>query len=179
MTAAIERQTLWARGAVIGVGDHVQVADAAENHALTLHRALRCAWPLRQRREIGGLRDGELIGLTSEIAIAGARDSHRLLTVWRKVQVERQNLVLGVTMVETQRRDRLTNLRAKSTRRGREHQLRDLLRDGRSAFDDTRAAQVVSGRAYDADRIDSDVMIKAMILGRDGPLRDFVGNHVG
>src|SRR5207248_393727 len=64
-------------------------------------------WPPRQRREVRGLRDSELLGIAAEGALAGAGEADGLIAVRCEVEIERQNLALAVARFELQRDDGL------------------------------------------------------------------------
>ena len=149
----------------------------AQNETLPLQRILRSSRPLRQRREISGLRDRQLLRRASEISIARARDPDRLLTVRREIQIQREDFPLVVSMFETQSDQRFADFRAHRPRGRWQHQLRHLLGDRRSPFNHVHVTHVLAQRADHRDRIDSDVAIKPSILGGDRCARDILRNH--
>ena len=88
-----------------------------EDDALTRHRrvaravGIESGRPLRQARQKRSLRRREHRHRTTEVRATGALSTHDLIAVRRKVQVERQDLALRKTMLDSQREHGFVNLR--------------------------------------------------------------------
>src|ERR1051325_10695613 len=139
-------------------------------HGAVAHRLRRRR--RRQRCEVRRLRDGELLRIAAEVAQAGAGHADGLLAVRREVEVEREDLFLAVARLELQRDDGLIELLP--ARAALQHELRDLLGDRGAAFDDFAAADVMSKRTKNGDRIDAGVDVEPLVLCGDGRALDVV-----
>ena len=93
------------------------------------------------------------------------------------VEVEFEDLVLGVFMLKPEREDRLLDLARDGALLGQKQVFGELLRQGRAALHAAAPGDVADDGAADADRIDAPMRIEAAILDGDEGLRD-IGREV-
>ena len=134
---------------------------------------------LRERREKRGLGRRERRDVATEVRPRGAAGADDLIPIRRQVEIERENLALGVAVLEAQRHHRLAPLLDQAATGQaavllREQQLRHLLRDRRSALHDAPRPQVGERGAPDRDRVDADVREEPEVLGRERRMHQHV-----
>ncbi len=93
------------------------------------------------------------------------------------IQVELEDLVLGVFVLEPERQQRLLNLPGEGALVGEEEVLRELLGDGAAALDDVAGAEIGEGGARQPPGIDAEMAVEAPVLGGDHRRRQ-IARHV-
>ena len=139
--------------------------------------------PLRQRGQVGRLLDRELAQLLVEIVERGGGHAVGVHAEENFVEVELEDLVLGVGALDAQREHGLLELAVHVLVAGQQEVLRHLLRDGRGALRPLGAEvlQIVHERAHHAQVVDAAVIVEAPVLGRqercDGQLGHGADGH--
>ena len=113
---------------------------------------------LRQRREIGGLGDGQFVHRLAEIVQGGGGDAVIAHAEIDLVEIELEDLVLRVGLLDAEGEQRLLDLADVARLVGQEEVLGDLLGDGRGALRAlARAAILEIGEegAHDAFGVDA------------------------
>ena len=87
------------------------------------------------------------------------------------VEIEIEDLVLGIFALEPERQDHLLQLALHGALLGQEQVLGELLRDGRAALRHAAMQDIRRGRAGDAEHIDAPMRIEAPVLDRQKRLR--------
>ena len=95
------------------------------------------------------------------------------------VQVQGQQLVLGVAGLQIQRQHRFLDLAIKRAAGAEEQVLGQLLRQRRAALHDVPLGSVLKRRAAQPDGINADVMAKAPVLDRDEGVGHVIGQVFG
>ncbi len=141
------------RGALVGGG---QVAVGREPgrrlHQSGQHRRLRKRHLARALAEIFLRRRFDAEGAGAEIDA---------------IEIELEDLVLGIFALEPQRQDRLLDLARQRALLGQEQVLGELLGQRRAAFHAAAPGDVAKHRAGDADRVDAEMRIEAPVLDGD------------
>ena len=113
----------------------------------------------------------------AEIFLRGRFHSVGARAVVDPVEIEFEDLVLGIFALEPERQDRLLDLARHCPLLGQEQVLRQLLGQRRAALDRPAAGDIAHHRAADADRIDAHVRVEAPVLDGDKRFRQ-VGRQV-
>ena len=127
---------------------------------------------LGQRREVGDLLDGEVLELLVEVGEARRGDAVGADAEIDLVQIELEDLVLGVGALDADGEDGFLDLALDRAVAGEQEVLGDLLRDGRGALGAAVAAlhlgldQLEDG-AGDALHVETAVLVEALVLGRE------------
>ena len=98
--------------------------------------------PLGQRREIGRLRERQLVHRLVEIVERGGGDAVGAEAEEDLVEVELEDLVLGVGLLDAEREDRFLDLAVERLLVGEQEVLGDLLGDGRGAAADAARCRI-------------------------------------
>ncbi len=161
---------------LLGVGllDHAGEDHLVDHVVAPLDRALagaermQDARRLRQRREIGGLRDGELVHRLVEVHQRRRGDAVGAEAEIDLVEIELEDLVLGIGPLDLQREQRLLDLAGERHLVGQQEVLGDLLGDGRGALRPparTVVLQVDRAGARDALEVEPVVLVEILVLG--------------
>jgi hypothetical protein len=94
------------------------------------------------------------------------------------VGVDGEDLLLLEARLDLVRQDRFADLAEHVALVTDEHELGDLLRDGRAALHDAPRFEVGERRADDAERIDAVMLEEAIVLGGDERLHHVLGDLV-
>ena len=105
----------------------------------------------------------------TEVGATRALDAGQLVAVGGEIEIQRQDLALGQSMLQPQRDDGFASLchefaPAAGAFQPREQQLGHLLGDRRSTFDNAAAANVADGCADQCHRIDSGMRPESAVL---------------
>ena len=144
--------------------------------------------PLREAGQKRCLRGRQQACRCAEIDAARALGARHLIAVRRKVQIQREDVMLAEPMLQTQRNDRFVKLCADAARRsssraigggGAGHQqLGHLLRNRRRALHRRPDRGVTSQRPEDRDRINTDVLVEALIFSGDGGRHEILRQRI-
>ncbi len=137
--------------------------------------------PLRQRGEVGRLRDGELVDALVEISERGGGDAVGAHAEIDLVEVEFEDLVLGIGALDLERQQRLADLAREGHLVAQEEVLGDLLGDGGGALGMAAGAvvlHVIEGGARDAGEIEAAVLVEVLVLGRHEGVLDEVRHRL-
>ncbi len=146
--------------------DHVV---APLESAIALAKRVQEGRRLRQRRQIGGIRDRELVHRLVEIKQRGGRHPIGPETEIDLVEIKLEDLLLRISALDLERQQRLLDLALERHLVGQQEILGDLLGDGRGAL---RAAvgtvilEVEHAGARDAAEIEPAMFIEILVLGR-------------
>ena len=133
---------------------------------------------LGQAAEHGRLGDGEILGVLAEVDLGGGLHAVGAVAEIDVVEVDGEDLLLVEARLDLVREDRLADLAEDVALVTDEHQLGDLLRDGRAALHDAAGLEVGEGGAQDAERVDAVVLEEAVVLGGDEGLHHVLGDLV-
>ena len=191
IAAAGHHQRLLAR--LVGVGlldpavfqqavDHVVAAlDGAVMVAHRMQRRRR----LRQRRQIGRFRDGELVDRLVEIDQRGRGDAVGAEAEIDFVEIEFENLVLGIGALDPHRQQGFLDLAGERHFVGQKEVLGDLLGDGRCALRPPVGAVILRVQhrgARHAGKVDAAMLVEILVLGGqegvDDQLRDRLDRQI-
>ncbi len=155
--------------------DHVV---AAFDGAVALPIGIKIAGSLGQRREIGRFRHGQLMHGLVEIDQRRRGDTVGAEAEIDLVEIEFENLVLGIGALDFQRQQRLLGLALEGDFVGQQEVLGDLLGDGGGALRAAVAAVILEidhRRAGDSRKIQTAMLVKILIFrceeGVDDQLR--------
>ena len=121
---------------------------------------------LRQSREIGGLGQGQFVDRLVEIIERRGRDPVIAQPEIDLVQVELQDLLLGVGRLDPEGEQRLLDLAVVGALVRQQEVLGYLLRDGGSALQ-MLALELREGGTGDTLEVDAVVGVEVLVLGRD------------
>jgi len=93
------------------------------------------------------------------------------------IEVDLEDLVLGEAVLQPERQQRLPNLAGEAALRCQKQVLGQLLGDRAAALDDTAGAEIGDRGAHEPDRIDAEMAVKTVVLGRNRCLRQ-IGRHL-
>src|SRR3989304_787367 len=159
------------------VGHHVPAAEGR----LGVVEGVRGVGRTDEGGDEGGLRHREVLQVLAEEdlrRLTDAVDAERAsLPEVHIVQVELEDVVLAGAALEDDREVRFEELPAESPLRGEEVVLHQLLGEGAGALLDLSAPEVVHERAGNPDGIESRVIEKASILGREYRVSYVLGNR--
>ena len=128
-------------------------------------RAATGAWT--RPAEHGGLGERHGAGRLAEIALRRRLDAIGAGAEIDPVQVELEDLVLGVVALQPERQDRLLDLARGGALLGQEQVLGELLGQRRAALRDAAPrVRLLHDRAGDADRVDAEMLVEAPVLDR-------------
>lgn len=122
---------------------------------------------VRDAGQQGGLVGGQRGGLLAEIAGAGVADAVVAVPEIDGVDVQLQNLLLGVGGFQPEGHEHLGDLAGKLLFLGEKQIFGHLLGDGAAALVQAAGAQVVDRCPQDGDGVDAAVLGKAVVLHRD------------
>ena len=121
------------------------------------------------------LRKRQLLGSGPEVVLGGCADPVGPVAEVHVVEIELQDLVLGVRPLEADGVLGLLDLPLEGLLVAGVEVLHELLRDGGAALDHLAGADVRHERASDRFDVDGAVVVEAVVLdGEDRPLGDFV-----
>ena len=127
---------------------------------------------LRQRGEVGSLRQRQFVDRLVEVDQRGSGDAVRAKSQEDFVQIEFEDLVLRISALDAHRQQRFLDLAGERHLVGQKEVLRDLLRDGRGAL---RAAiraiilRVDDAGARHAVKVEPAVLVEALVFrGEEG-----------
>ena len=163
---------------LVGVGllDHAGEDHLVDHVVAPLDRALagaermQDARRLRQRGKIRGLGHGEFVHRLVEIHQRRRGDAVGAEAEIDLVEIELEDLVLGVGPLDLEREQRLLDLAGERHFVGQQEVLGDLLRDGRGALRPPVAAVVLrvdNRRARHALKVEPVVVVEILVLGRE------------
>ena len=139
---------------------------------------------LGQGGKIGGLLERELAQLLVEVVERGGRHAVGAHAEIDLVEIELEDLVLGVGALDADGEDRFLELAVELLLARQQEVLGHLLGDGGGAFGAPSCRQfceIVVDGAADAGEIEPAVLVEALVLGRqergDDQLRDDVDGH--
>src|SRR5438034_4518774 len=128
-----------------------------------------------------GLREVEAPGRGAEVGLCGSLHSKGLVAVEDRVEVHLENLVLRVLALELDRKHELARLAVEAPATGAAAQqivLDKLLGDGAATLGRALVEQVVDARRDHPHRIDGTVVVKVLVLDRDGGMSQVPGHLV-
>ncbi len=144
-------------GGTLGMGARIVIA--------------RCGQDARQH---GGLAQREIARRNAEIGLGRGLDAGRARPEMHAVEIELQNFVFGVVLLQPHRQQRFLHLAAERLVGGQKQVLGHLLGDGgRPARNAARADHFQPHRGQ-ADRIDTEMAVKAPVFARHDSLA-----HIG
>ena len=165
-------------GDVAVVGHLIEhVVAAGDGAGLFAHR-VQHARRLRQRGEVGGLGERELLERLGEVGLRRGGDAIGVLAEEDLVEVELEDLVLGERALEPGGEDDLLDLALAGAVAGQEEVLHHLLGDRRGAAQAPAVHRRVVERRHDAARVEAVVLVEVLVLGGDEGLPDLVGDLV-
>ena len=126
---------------------------------------------LHQSRQYGRLREVHHLGALAEILLRRRLDAIGARAEIDAIEIELEDLILGIFALEPEREDRLLNFARQRALLRQEQVLRELLGERRAALHAAHARDVADDRARNPDRIDAEMRIEAAILDRDESLR--------
>ena len=172
--------------APLGGGDVSCLLHACQDRVLAGHGAVevpvrpQALGGLRQAGQQGGLGQREFGGRLAEVVPRRGLGPAEVPAVGRHVQVDVENLVLGLQPVQLQGPQRLDGLGPDGAR-PLVHHAADLHVEGAGAGDDAAGPQVVGGRAEDRQAVDARVAVEPLVLGGHGgrpqPRRELPPRH--
>ncbi len=119
-----------------------------------------------------GLGEGEVLRVDVEVRARGRLDAVRPLPEVHRVQVLREDLILGEPVLELPCQHRLVDLPLQRLVVADVQLLHELLRDGRPALDDPARGDVRVGRPDDRSQVEPVVVVEALVLDRDDRVAD-------
>ena len=185
--ALLDAQWFFLRLFAIGSVDVAVLDHAVDYPVAAFQRAVgKAEWivvvgALGERREIRRLGESQLMYRLVEVGQRGGGDAVGAEAEENFVQIELEDLVLGVGLLDAQRQDRLLDLAVPGLVEGQQEVPRHLLGDGRGA-DETLALavgfHVLEQRAGDAVVVEAGVLVEILVLGRDERVPDLIGNRL-
>jgi hypothetical protein len=159
--------------------DHAFLAHPSEDVVATHERGLRLVEGVHAPRgpdqagQERGLCQRQLHRRRAEVGLCRSRDPVRARAEVRAVEVHREDLVLVVLALETQRDAGLSELHFEGALAVREvHELRELLRDRGTALDGLALRPVRQRGARDRLGVDAGVLPEARVLDGDDGILD-------
>ena len=151
-------------------GDHhlVDHPVAPLDGAVLLAERIVVVRRLRQGREIGGLRDRQLVHRLVEVEQRGRGDPVGAQAQINLVQVELEDLLLGVGALDLERQQRLLDLALERDLVGQQEVLGDLLGDGGGALRAAARAialHIEQAGADDAAEVEAVVLVEVLVFG--------------
>ena len=122
---------------------------------------------LRQAGQHGALRQGQFVDVFVEIRLGRCLDAIGTLAEVNLVHVHFQDFFFTVFVFDFQGQHGFLYLTLQCLFLGQEGVLGQLLGDGTAALGDAAVGQVGKDGAEDADRVDADVFIEAVVFGSD------------
>ena len=159
------------------LGDMALLRHCGDHLRCALRRAVRVAVGrelarrFHQSGENGGFGQGERFCAMAEVAFGGGFDAIGAGAEIDAVEIEFEDLVLGIFALEPERENRFLNLARNRAFLGQEEIFGELLGQGRTALHAAAAGDVADHGAADADRIDAQMRIEAAVLDGDEGLR--------
>ena len=163
------------RGDVAVLGHAIEDVVAALEGALALAERMIVVGSFRQRGEISGLRDRQLVHRLVEIEQRGGGDAVGAHAQVYFVEIELEDSLLGEGALDLHRQQGFLDLARPGQLVGEQEVLGDLLGDGGGALRAAAAAVVLDvgyAGARDAREVDAAVLVEALVLGRDEGLDD-------
>jgi hypothetical protein len=160
-------------GLGLGLGDELGVGHRREHSLRPFGGAFGVAvrrQPRRRFDEAGehrGLADRHLLRRLAEIALCRGLDAIGAGPEIDAVQIQFQDLALGIFALQPQRELGLLQLARQRALLGQEEVLGELLGQGRAALRHAAMQDVGDECAGDADRIDAPVLVEAAVLDGD------------
>ena len=131
----------------------------------------RCLEQSRQHRCLG---EGDVGDLLAEIELGRCRDAEVAAAHIGAVEIELEDLVLGIVPLQPDREEGLLDLALERALGGEEQVLGQLLGDRGPALQRAFALRVAGQRAQRADHVDAPVLVKAPVLGGERRLDEIV-----
>ena len=183
--AALDRHQVLGLGGLGRVAGDVAVLGHLLEHVvapgdgarLLAHR-MQDARRLRQRREIGGLGEGELVERLAEVDLRRGGHAIGVLAEEDLVEIELEDLVLAQRVLEPGGEDDLLDLALAGAVAGQQEVLHHLLGDRRGAAQAAAVHARIVDRGDDAARVEAVVLVEVLVLGRDEGLLHQVGDLV-
>ena len=175
----VERRLLCLLG--VGRGDLAVLAHAVDDVVAPLDRALagaeriEQARRLRQRGEIGRFRDRQFVHRFVEIQQRRRGDAVGAESEIDLVQIQFEDLVLGVGTLDLEREQRFLDLARERHFVGQEEVLGDLLGDGRGALRTAARSHVLEIQqtgTRDAAEVEAAVLVEVLVLRRHEGVED-------
>jgi hypothetical protein len=157
------------------LGDPALLGHLAQHPVATGHRLglvadrMVVVRPLRQRGQVGALRQGQVRQRLAEIIVGCGADAKRAVTQPDLVQIQLEDLLLGQRLLQAMSQDRFLELATDRGVAGQQDVLGDLLGDGRAAFQALAAngvADILQHGPRQARDVDAAVLEEVAILGR-------------
>ena len=159
------------RGVVLGLVDEAVGEHLSEHPVAAIERALGVAFgiivgrPLGQDRQIGHLRQAELVELLAEIGLACRLDAAGVAPQLDRVEVQLHDLLLGERVLHAPGEDAFLGLAQIAGLVADQQVLGDLLRDRGGAARCRAADQALKGRAHQAGKVDAVMLEEGLVLG--------------
>ena len=169
-----DSQRILARDVGVGLLDPAIFQQAIDHVIAPLDRAVMVAHRIqrprrfRQRGEEGRLRHREFVDRLVEIDQRRRGDAVGAEAEIDFVEIEFEDLVLGIGALEPHRQQRFLDLAAERNFVGEEEVLRDLLGDGRGALRPASGAEILrvqQRRARHAGIVDAAMLVEILVLG--------------
>ena len=126
-------------------------------------------------RQHGGFGQAQLIGMLAEEFFAGCFDAENPGAEINTVEIEGEDLILGITRLQIHRQHRFLRLAVEGTAGREEQVLGQLLRQGRAALHHMSRRHVGNAGADHADGIKTEMFAEAAILNGDKGVGDIGG----
>ena len=160
----------------VSVLDHaIDDVIAPLGRALALTERMQRRRRLRQRCKIGGFRHRQLMHRLVEIQKRGRRNAISREAEIDFVQIELENLVLGVGALDLHREQRFRDLAGERHLVREQEVLRHLLGDRRGALGTAAGAVILheqDARAHHALKIEPAMLVEVLVLGRQERVND-------
>jgi len=171
------------RGLGLCVRDEAGVRHRREHDLRALLRAFRIAVRRQPRRRFDqagqhrGFGDGHVLGRFAEITLRGGFDAVGAGAEIDPVEIEFENLGLGMLALQPQRQFGFLQLALHGALLRQEQVLGELLRQGRAALRDAAMQDVGHGRAQNAPGVDAVMRIEPPVFDGDEGLRQ-IGRQI-
>ncbi len=165
-------------GRVDRAGPHHRLDDdvAAGNRAIEVHRRGIARRRLNEAGKERRLCDCQVAGGLAEIAARSGLDAVEAVAEIDLVQVQLEDLVLGVEVLDVGRENDFFQFPAKRLVAAEEALARELLRDGASALGTAPFPDIADHGGSHTYHIDAVVLVEALVLDRDDGL-DEIRRH--
>ncbi len=164
-------------------GDEADIAHGLQHHLRALFRRLRITrwrqtrWRLQEPCQHRRFAKVHITCRLVEVSARGGLDAIGVRTKIDAVQIHREDLVLGVFLLQPDGEQRFLDLAFQCLLRREEQVLGQLLRQGRAALNRAAMQKIGDHSAPEAQRIDAEMGVETPILDGDHRLRD-IGRHV-
>ncbi len=168
----------------LGVADIAFLGHGAEHQLLAGLDQLRLAarvqprWGLQGAGENGRFAQRQVAGRLAEIELRRCLDAVALVAEIHAVEVEIEDIVLGIVLLQPHGEQRFLDLAAERLVGGEEEVLGDLLGDGRGAAGDLTRLHALERHRGEADHVDAEMGVEAPVFDRDEGGRHIIGQLV-